>query len=81
MESFRQHFHCTVGDYVRRLRVEYAIHLLSTSDMSAAWIAHTVGFADQSHFCRTFKRLTGMTPLQFQKISRGDPSFRQKILF
>lgn len=81
MECFRRHYHCTVGDYIRRLRVESAVHLLSTSDMPAGRIAHMVGFADQSHFCRTFKLLTGMTPLQYQKLYRDNPSLRQEIRF
>lgn len=68
--AFRQHFHATIGNYVRRLRVEYACHLLSTSDLPLAQVALDTGFADQSHFCRTFKSLTGMPPAQFQKISR-----------
>lgn len=67
MQSFRQHYHCTIGDYIRRLRVEYATHLLSASVLPVSQIAYASGFADQSHFCRTFKRFTGLTPTQFQK--------------
>jgi AraC family transcriptional regulator len=69
-ESFRQHYRCTVGDYVRQLRVEYATHLLSASNLPASQIAFTAGFADQSHFSRTFRRLTGMTPTEFKKAMR-----------
>jgi AraC family transcriptional regulator len=77
--AFRQHFHCTLGDYVRRLRVEYACHLLSTSDKPLLQIALDAGFADQSHFSRTFKRLIGMPPAQFQKVS-GHADLRQEML-
>jgi len=77
--GFRQHFHCTLGDYVRRLRVEYTCHLLSTTDTPLFQIALDAGFADQSHFSRTFKRLTGMSPAQFQKIS-GRADSRQEML-
>jgi AraC family transcriptional regulator len=80
MDGFRQHYHCTLGDYVRRLRVEYAAHLLAASEMPASQIAYAAGFADQSHFCRTFKQLTGMTPTQFQKASGVNPGLRQEIL-
>lgn len=69
MRSFRQHYRCTMGDYVRRLRVDYACHLLATSDALPAQIAFEVGFADQSHFNRTFKHFMGMTPVAFQKAS------------
>jgi AraC family transcriptional regulator len=66
--SFRQHFQCTIGDYLRRLRVEYASHLLSTSHMPLCQIALEAGFADQGHFCRTFKVLTHMTPAQYRNL-------------
>lgn len=79
IRTFRQHHDCTIGDYVRRLRVEYASHLLSASEMPLAQIALDAGFADQSHFSRTFKNLTGMTPTEFQKLS-GRAGLKQKML-
>lgn len=62
---FRRHHGCTVGEYVRRRRVEVASGLLRTS-ASLVEIALAVGFADQAHFCRTFKQLTGLTPGEFR---------------
>jgi AraC family transcriptional regulator len=67
--AFRRHFHCTVGEYVRRLRVEFAAHLLSSTDTPLLQVALNAGFADQCHFSRTFKSVTGMTPGQYQKLS------------
>ena len=65
--AFRQKFHCTVGDYVRNLRVEYARRELSSSDKTLAEIAYFAGFSSQSHFTTVFKRLTGATPSEFRK--------------
>lgn len=65
-EMFRQHHHCTVGEYVRRLRVEFASRKLSQTDAPLSEIALAAGFAHQSHFSRTFKRLTGLTPAQYR---------------
>jgi AraC family transcriptional regulator len=65
--TFRQHFRCTVGEYVRRLRVESACRKLSTSHASLVEIASDTGFCDQSHFSITFKRLTGLTPAQYRE--------------
>jgi AraC family transcriptional regulator len=31
-------------------------------------IALAAGFADQTHFTRSFKRITGMTPTEFRRI-------------
>lgn len=63
---FRQHFHCSVGEYVRRLRIERACQQMAETDAALVDIAHAVGFYDQSHFTRTFKRMTGMTPAEFR---------------
>jgi len=60
--AFRQHYGQTIGEYVRERRILYASRRLATSTESLAAIAQAAGFADQSHFSRTFKRLTGMTP-------------------
>jgi AraC family transcriptional regulator len=60
--AFRRHFRCTVGEYVRRLRVLNAAELLATSDRPLAQVALAAGFADQAHFCRVFRRETGTTP-------------------
>ena len=63
---FRQHYHCSVGEYVRRLRIEFASHQLSNTAIPLVDIALAAGFAHQSHFSRTFKRLTGLTPAQYR---------------
>ena len=65
--QFRKHYGCTIGDYVRQLRVNYASAELSTSNKSLAEIASDAGFADQSHFSRFFKRLTHMTPTEYRR--------------
>jgi AraC family transcriptional regulator len=65
--AFRRQYGCTVGQYVRRRRIEFACQQLTTSDAALADIALAAGFADQSHFCRTFKRLTGLTPAGYRQ--------------
>jgi len=64
--EFRRFHGCTIGEYIRRLRVERACRQLSSSDESLATIAAGSGFSDQSHFSRIFKRLMGMTPAQYR---------------
>lgn len=67
MRCFRREFSCTIGDYVRKLRVEYACQLLRTSDYQLSAVASSAGYADQSHFIRAFRAATGMTPSAFQR--------------
>lgn len=64
--SFRLHYRCSVGEYLRLRRVEFACHKISTSKDSLADIALAAGFSNQSHFSRIFKRTTGMTPAQYR---------------
>jgi AraC family transcriptional regulator len=69
--EFRRRFRCTVGDYVRRLRIDLARRRLAASDAPLAEVKAAAGFFDQSHFTRTFKRLTGMTPGQHRALFRS----------
>ena len=55
------------GDYIRKLRIEKAIHLLNESKHSLAEIAYLTGFSDQSHFNRIFKKTTGKNPSAYRK--------------
>lgn len=57
----------TPGDYLQQLRVRAACHLLRNRDYPLAAIAAECGFADQSHFTRVFRKLTGTTPAQFRR--------------
>jgi AraC family transcriptional regulator len=69
--AFRKAFGCSVGEYVRRLRIERAAAQLGASDTSLAEIALAAGFADQSHFSNVFRRQTGMSPSGFRRTVRG----------
>jgi AraC family transcriptional regulator len=65
--EFHKHFGVTLGEYTRRLRIERACVSISTTELPLAKIAVLAGFADQSHFGRTFKHFTGMTPAQYRQ--------------
>lgn len=69
-KTFRKHCHCTVGEYVRRLRLEYATSELTHSCKPLAEIALAAGFYDQSHFNREFKLQNGITPSEFRQATR-----------
>ncbi|MGI8657125.1 MAG: helix-turn-helix domain-containing protein [Pyrinomonadaceae bacterium] len=63
---FRRHYKCTIGEYVRRLRIEFACRKISVSNAPLADITLDAGFSDQSHFSKVFNHLTGMTPARFR---------------
>lgn len=66
-QAFRRHFRCTAGEYVRQRRVEVAIRRLLDPGARLSDVAYQVGFADQPHLTRTFRRLVGTTPGAFQR--------------
>ncbi|MHC4158826.1 MAG: helix-turn-helix transcriptional regulator, partial [Planctomycetota bacterium] len=53
-------------DYLTGVRIERAKELLLATEQSCTEICFQVGYNNQSYFTRTFKRLVGMTPLQFR---------------
>lgn len=65
-KMFRSHYHCTLGDYIRALRLDRAAELLSESQQTLSATALEAGFYDQSHFARLFKRRFGVTPGVFR---------------
>jgi AraC family transcriptional regulator len=64
--AFRRWFGCSVGEYVRRLRLHHTAEQLAASDRSLAEIAHAAGFYDQSHFTNAFKLHFGVTPGEYR---------------
>jgi AraC family transcriptional regulator len=65
--EFRNRYNCTIGGYIRHLRIQFACRQMANSDVTLAEIASAAGFFDQSHFSRTFKCLTGLTPTNYRK--------------
>lgn len=64
---FKQKMGITLHQYILQRRIERAKELLQHSQLSVADIAFRVGFCDQSHLIRSFKRIVGLTPKQFLK--------------
>lgn len=65
-KMFRRHYGCTVGGYVRMLRLDYSAKLLAQFDKSLSTVALAAGFYDQSHFAHRFKLRFGVTPGVFR---------------
>lgn len=69
--AFRHKFGVTIGEFVRKLRIEHACAELKKEDLPLATIAFQAGFADQSHFSKVFKSYVGMTPREYRNMVRG----------
>ena len=54
-------------DYINRFRMNYACKLLSETDKNVSEVARLCGMVDLAYFSRFFKKMTGVTPSEFQK--------------
>jgi AraC-like DNA-binding protein len=70
---FRARFGVSVGEYGRRLRLDWTAAEIVRDDRPIAEIATAAGFADQSHFTRLFRRQFGTTPGRFRKEAQRVP--------
>jgi AraC family transcriptional regulator len=68
---FRQQHGMSMGAFARRLKIEAACAALARSREPLADIACALGFSDQSHFTRTFRAATGLTPGRFRAAAQG----------
>lgn len=57
----------TPAQLIRSLRLHRGADLLAARAGSVGRIAHAVGFADQAHFTRSFKREFGVTPTAYRR--------------
>lgn len=63
---FRQTVGQSFREYLCRLRVEESKRLLLSTDYSLSDIAVAMGFSDQSHYCKAFKHVTGLSPGKYR---------------
>ncbi len=61
---FRQHLHCTPSRWLRQLQCRLAKDLISRGYSNKA-TASELKFANESHFCREFKKVFGTSPQSF----------------
>ncbi len=64
---FKKETSLSPANYLRDQRIRTARALLETTPLSVKQITYAVGFNDASHFIRTFKRISGLTPGDFRR--------------
>lgn len=60
--------------YIAQRRVELACRIMRTSDEPLSQVAIACGLCDQSHFCRVFRRATGLSPAAWRRANALDPA-------
>ncbi|MDQ8733229.1 helix-turn-helix domain-containing protein [Paenibacillus sp. LHD-38] len=69
-QLFKQEVGMPIHSYIIQEKIEEAKKLLSASELTLSEIWARLNFYDQSHFTKTFKKLTGVTPKQFRSYPR-----------
>jgi AraC family transcriptional regulator len=67
-KHFPAYFACTLGSYLRKLKVERSLSLIKNDGTSLTQAAYCCNFSDQSHFIRNFRTYTSLSPKQYQKL-------------
>lgn len=73
IRSFKAVFGETPHRYLQRRRIERAMYLLRTTDISVTEVCMSVGFSSLGSFSRTFTSVVGETPSAFRDRSGVDP--------
>ncbi len=64
---FREQFGITPLEYINRERIKLARQLLADKRNSITSVSQQCGFSDVNYFIRTFKKVEGATPRQWQE--------------
>ncbi len=64
--TFKRTIGFGVIEYLHRVRVDHARRLLQTSRFAVGEVGFMVGFQDQSHFGKVFRKFVGLTPQAFR---------------
>ncbi|MDR2752132.1 MAG: helix-turn-helix transcriptional regulator [Clostridiales bacterium] len=65
--QFKKETGMTFTDYVNQKRIQTSIPLLNATDLLIKDISWQVGFENENYYSRVFKRLQGVTPMEYRK--------------
>ena len=65
--TFKKYMGCTMTEYLRNQRIDYATSLLLTTDKSIPEICEEIGIDSVSYFITAFKQRHSLSPKQFKR--------------
>jgi len=72
-KAFRNQVGHTMTEELARLRIDYGKRLLRDSKVKIETVAHDAGFSSRFHFVRSFRRVTGESPMAWRRAVRSQP--------
>lgn len=67
-QAFKQYYNTDIKSYQQQLRLHFAVSQMCNQDKNLTEIAYKTGFSDQSHFSKSFKKSTKISPKKFTSI-------------
>lgn len=64
-----KYFGMTPANYMNHVRLQYAANMMDSTEKSITEISGECGFSDVSYFSKQFKRLYGISPAKYRKLS------------
>lgn len=68
---FKQELHMTFSEYLSKIRVNKAKHLLLKTNLSMVDVSLQSGFEDQSYFTKVFRKFENCTPKDYRKLHQN----------
>ncbi|MCR5823504.1 MAG: AraC family transcriptional regulator [Lachnospiraceae bacterium] len=65
--AFKTYYDMTVADYIQKVRIDHAEHLLAYTDLPVSEVAKAVGYVSPGHFAELFSNAKGLLPLSYRK--------------
>ncbi|UZO81128.1 helix-turn-helix transcriptional regulator [Aquimarina sp. ERC-38] len=69
-EGFKHLFGRTVTDFIKNVRIDVAVDLIKTTDLTISEIVYTIGFTSRSYFSKIFKERYNCSPRAYQVSQR-----------
>lgn len=67
---FKDCYGLTVAEYVQKVRLDQAEHLLAYTDLPVSQVAQAVGYTAAGHFAELLRSAKGMLPMEYRKMTR-----------
>ncbi|WP_409346062.1 helix-turn-helix domain-containing protein [Paenibacillus sp. MBLB4367] len=68
---FKDHTDYSIMRYIDQLRMDAAKTLIGTTELTLKEIMLEAGYVDATNFIRKFKKIEGVTPMEYRKIIKG----------
>lgn len=65
---FKSEVGLNISEYIIKQKIKAAAGMLRSSSQSSTEISYILHFSSQSYFTKVFKKYTGMTPKEYQKL-------------